>query len=77
MLISDSEWNGGADYFGDRAHYFKAGDEESLCRSLALFKDMVGPKPSPDHKDYIEQNFSDRRMVDDMLRRIQCNSIAC
>ena len=84
VLISDSEWNGGRDYFGSRAHYFQHGnyghfksqlrqmyDGIPILRDKSLLSARERDMP-PDYKQaYIEQNFSDRRMVDDMLRRIE------
>jgi hypothetical protein len=72
VLISDSEWNGGRDYFGRRAYYFKHGNEENFARMIAGM--WCGSTMASDHKEYIETNFSDKRMVDDMLRRIECTS---
>lgn len=72
VLISDSEWNGGRDYFGDRAFYFRHGDEDDFrCKLVSMFQPRIAGCVAPDHKEWIESNYSDRRMVDDMLRRIE------
>jgi len=78
VLLSDSPWHGGRDYFGDRALYFKHDDESHLKTQLMrLWRYQetsaqlgLGSFAPPDHKEWIETNFSDQRMVDDMLRRI-------
>lgn len=71
-LLSDSEWNGGRDYLGDRAVYFRHGDEADFRRQLlALWR--YPHERTPDKSEcrrWITENFSDRRMVEDMLRRI-------
>ena len=69
MLLSDSPWHGGRDYFGDRARYFRHDDERDLKSQVATMYYHT-PEVYPDHKEWIETNFSDQRMVDDMLRRI-------
>ena len=71
-LLSDSEWHGGRDYLGDRASYFKQGDMEDFKNKLWRMHSMSWvPDFVPDHKEYITDNFSDRRMIDDMLARIE------
>lgn len=70
VLISDNEWNGGYDYFKDRARYFKHDDVKDFEYMLGRMYHHNVPVES-DHKEYIETNFSDRRMVDDMLHRIK------
>lgn len=73
VLISDSPWNGGKDYFGARANYFFDGDLEDLKDEISFLMDLDSPAGviSRDHREYIERNFSDKRMVDDMLARIK------
>lgn len=73
VLISDSIWHGGLDYFGNRAEYFRGGDRGNF--KLLLDSMYRWPAPIPrDCKEYIETNFSDRRMVDDMVRRLDANA---
>lgn len=74
VLISDSEWNGGRDYFGERAVYFTHGNEDNLSAALQVMYHLPLEKHG-DYKEYIETNFSDNRMVDDMLRRIAVNGV--
>ena len=74
VLLSNSEWNGGRDYFGDRAHYFIHGNEVDFKRALKMlscYEVQSNGRIRKEKAAYIEQNFSDRRMVDDMLRRIE------
>lgn len=74
VLISDSEWNGGRDYFGDRACYFDHGSELDFAEALSEMYEHPIIQPPSYSKNYIETNFSDKRMVDDILRRIECTS---
>lgn len=70
VLLSDSEWNGGRDYFGDRATYFRRGDEADF--RAALRRMAAGDHPvRPDHREWVEANYNDRRMVEDMVARIR------
>ena len=72
VLISDSQWNGGRDYFKERAHYFKHGDvgafERALVKMHGLYRNHVPDRAA--NRTWIRENFSDKRMVDDMLRRV-------
>lgn len=75
VLLSNSEYNGGRDYFGVRASYFKHGDREDFKSALRRMHDWFetptwGRPDRDEQKQYITENFSDRRMVDDMLRSI-------
>lgn len=69
VLISDSEWNGGADYFGDRATYFQAGSEDRLASAIEYMYGRHAPYHA-DHREWIVENYSDRRMADDILARL-------
>lgn len=69
VLLSDSPWNGGRDYFGDRARYFRHGDEADFERALRGHW-AAPPAAAPDQREWVEANFSDRRMVEDMLARV-------
>ena len=73
VLISDSEWNGGRDYFGKRADYFTHGDMDDFKEELGHLFAMrpLSPALVEEQRVWIERNYSDRRMVDDMLRRIE------
>jgi hypothetical protein len=76
VLINDSEWNGGRDYFRDRALYFKHGNFVNFKNMLMVISNQTSANRylTVDHKKYITQNFSDARIVDDMLRRINAQS---
>lgn len=68
-LLSDSEWNGGADYMRARATYFKHGDwDDFKSKLLHLYHN---PYVSKDHASWIKSNYSSERMVNDMLARMQ------
>jgi hypothetical protein len=74
VLASSSEWNGSRDYLGDRATYFKWGDREAFKRALREMYDNP-PKVATDHCEWVEANFSDRRMVEDVVRRIEASGV--
>lgn len=70
-LLSDSEWHGGRDYMGDRAVYFRHGDMEDFKVKLL---DLYWSPPRLDVAEcrkWVTENFSDQRMIDDMVRRIE------
>ena len=70
-LISDSPWHGGRDYFGDRATYF---DHTSYKNFKIKLQNMYidPPLPHPDQaKTYVVDNFSDKRMINEMLGRLK------
>lgn len=72
VLLNDSPWHGGRDYFGDRASYFKDGDEEDLKHKLAsMMNPDVAETVPPDHKEFIESRYSDQVMVEAMLSDIK------
>lgn len=71
VLISNSEWNGGHDYFRSRATYFSHGDEASFKHALSyMFENIDGHTPPKDHKRYITTNFSEERFARDMHARL-------
>lgn len=71
VLISDSRWNAGGEYFGNRAVYFKDGDEDDLVKKLRLIYQKPEDYWSHDGKQYITERYSDQRMVESMLRSIE------
>lgn len=74
-LISNSPWHGGRDYLGYRAHYFRHDDEDHFRSMLRLLYDR--PQRSPtDCQHWVETHFSDRRMIDDMLRGIKATCMS-
>lgn len=72
-LISDSEWNGAVDYLGDRAAYFESGNLEDLKISLQLMWAARHEPVADDHKEYVTETFSDARMVEQMIDRIEAS----
>jgi len=69
-LLSNSKWHGGIDYMGQRAHYFQHDDYNDLKDKLwSLYQDtpILHVK---DCQNWIKENYSDQRMMDDMLKRI-------
>lgn len=74
VLLSDSEWNGGQDYFGDRASYFRHGDEDDFKLWLtAMMKTRPEHAIHRDHKEWVTTHFSPERMTNDILIRIEAN----
>lgn len=72
-LISDSEWNGGRDYLGPAATYFVDGDERDFGSKLASMY-VNTPTVSDESKEYMACQFTDKRMVQNMLSRIEINA---
>lgn len=72
VLLSDSEWNGGRDYLGDRADYFRHGDEQNFKEQL-MYVFGRGRRWDSDFKHYVAR-FSDERMADEILTRIEATS---
>ena len=70
-LINDSEWNGGRDYMGDRATYFKHGDFEEFKRVLMLMQSNTPVVDVPEAREWITKNYSEERMMDDILESIE------
>lgn len=70
-LVSDSEWNGARDYMQDRAVYFRHGDENDFKNKLLQMWKSPPKVDRQEAKQWIETNYSDQRMIDDMLRRIE------
>lgn len=75
VLLSNSPYNGGRDYFGNRAIYFKHDDERDFKFWLKQMIDHPIAQPDEDdlydRKLYIEANFSNERFADDMIRRLE------
>lgn len=73
VLLSNSEFHGGRDYFGQRARYFQHGDVEDFKRQL---QDMYHNPPVLDRAEcraWVENNFSDLRFVQQVAERIRAN----
>ncbi len=69
-LISDIPSNGGRDYLGNRAAYYRNNDFERYKDTLWNMYTNT-PKVAGDHKEYITTNFSDKVMIDKMLERVK------
>ena len=69
VLISNSEWNGGRDYLGERAVYFKHDDWDDFKAHLRAMYDEPPTVPRG-AKSWVQWHFSDERMTADLLARI-------
>lgn len=69
VLVSDSKWNGVRDYFGERANYFDSSNKEYLKGALHAMYHQT-PPVEPDHKEWVEKNFSMERMARDIVTRL-------
>jgi hypothetical protein len=69
VLVSNSEWNGAQDYFGNRATYFR---HDTFKHWLSVMYDNPRPVPE-DHRQWVIDNFSDKRMISDIEERINAN----
>lgn len=74
VLLSDSEWNGGRDYFNGRAHWFDHRSEEDFKRALS-FMQYKGAIVAPHHREYVAENFSAARFARDVHARITANAV--
>lgn len=68
-LITDSEWNGARDYFGNRATYFRHGSMQDFKHWLRWMWECK-PSVQPDHRQWVVQHYSSQRMLRNMLERI-------
>lgn len=69
-LVSDSPWMGARDYLGSRATYFDHTSYDDF--KIKLKQAVISPQHLDSHicTAWVAHNFSDQRMVDDILRRI-------
>ncbi len=70
VLLSDSPWNGASEYLKERASYFNGSSRDSFKQSLKSMWESP-PTVSPDHKEFIEREFSDEKMVEAMMERMK------
>lgn len=70
-LLSDSKWHGGRDYMGDKASYFGEKYEYFLMALDTMYR-KAHQKMKKDHKEWVIDNYSDKIMCDNILRRLEC-----
>jgi hypothetical protein len=70
VLITNSPWNGAAEYFGDRASYFPHDDKQGFSYALSEMYHNT-PAVLEDHADYVRHRFNDRRMVTEIMRVVK------
>lgn len=70
VLLSNSRWHGGKDYFSDRALYFDHHDRQDFMRKLLIMY-TAPPIVPEDHSDWVRYEFSSTVMVSRMVSRIQ------
>lgn len=64
VLMSDSRWHGGRDYFGDQAGvgYFRWDDPADLA--AAITRGMTSPRPDPaEARRWVAEEYSERRFA--------------
>lgn len=74
VLLSDSEWNGGRDYLGNRALYFKHGDEADFKAKLQFTHEWAKHLDDfnvVENRRWIAKHYSAERMGDDIIRRLE------
>lgn len=73
VLLSDSPWHGGSDYFGDRASYFRAGDIASLRSALRRMWDYRASQYRDTVNDlrWVEDQYSAKRFAADLRERVR------
>lgn len=75
VVVCNSGWNGAIEYFDQRA--IKFSDYGALVsrllmlRHLPLVTDMTGKKPCSDHRTWVDDRFSDKRMLSQMMEDIR------
>lgn len=72
-LISDSEWNGAKDYFGNRAMYFHGKSYDDFKYALQQMH-LYSVKVPSDHRTWCLANYHEDRMFNDMVDRIHANT---
>ena len=75
ILLSDSLYQGGRDYWGDRAYYFRDGDfEDYLSKFKMLYKQSFDYKLTDEvlneRKKYVRDNYTIDVMVDNIVSRL-------
>ena len=73
VLLCNSPYIGGKDYFGDRAHYFEP-NYESLRDKIGLMWDQRRTFPSrtlADKKAWVQENHSLQTIAKNILGRLQ------
>lgn len=75
ILLSDSLYQGGRDYWGDRAYYFRDGDfTDYLNKFTMLYEQSLNYKLTDEalneRKKYVRDNFTIDVMVDNIISRL-------
>lgn len=72
-LLSDSKWNGAKDYMNGYpgVYYFRGGDIQAFKRGLNLMWKYPPMVDREESSRLIKEKFSDKRMIDDMVKRIE------
>ena len=71
VILSNSPWHGGRDYFREKATYFNHESEEDFRRVLQAVYDNPESYVPRDHKEFITENFSDEVTCRNILKRIE------
>ncbi len=69
-LLSDSPWHGGRDYMGDRAWYFNHESYDDLKIKLADLWNSTPKLNREECKEWVEENYSRKRMAKDIYERL-------
>ena len=70
VLVSSSPYMGAADYFGDRAEYFKEGDYEDFKARIKQLWDDTPVLDPKDCREFVEQ-YTIESMIDKMEARLE------
>lgn len=75
VLLSDSEYQGGRDYFGDRAYYFKDGDKEDLKEKVKMLWEkskshIITEEELIERRQYCSQFFIEM-MADNIIQQLR------
>jgi len=70
VLLSDSPWHGGRDYFGDRAVYFNHQSDTDFKLKLSQIYNNPELFVKSDHRQWVLENHTDELMQSRILERI-------
>lgn len=71
VLLSDSEYHGGRDYFGGRATYFRWDDPSDLKDKLTQLWDSPTVLDRDDCLSWVEENYSNKAMAQGIAEAIK------
>lgn len=71
VLLSDSPYQGGRDYFGDRANYFHWGSYDDLKSELLCLYENPPRVNAVEARDWVEKNYGEHAFARRLAREFQ------